>query len=106
MLEHGFLRQPSRPAAAMAQVGEQQLERGRGHVGHRLADRRQLGPDGGRGRGVVEADDGEVAGHMQPWRWATLITAAAISSLLAKIAVGGLRRDRAAARPRQGPSGR
>ena len=56
---------PAGAAAAMAEIGEQQLQAAAGHVRHRLADGRQLGPDGGRRRGIVEADDGQVARHVQ-----------------------------------------
>ena len=66
------------------------LDRRAGHGGDRLADGRELRPDGRRRRSVVETDDGQVARHVQPRRCATETAAAAMSSLLAKIAVGGL----------------
>mmetsp|Transcript_15034 Transcript_15034/g.35522 ORF Transcript_15034/g.35522 Transcript_15034/m.35522 type:complete len:252 (+) Transcript_15034:2216-2971(+) len=46
-------------------MAHQQVHRGAGHLHDGLAHRGQLGPDGGRQRRVVEADDGQVAGHVQ-----------------------------------------
>ena len=90
--------------AARADLAHQGLDGGARHLGHGLMDGAELGPDGGGDGRVVKADDGQVARHIQAWRCATATAAAAMSSLAAKMAVGGVEGQKALGRI-EAPSG-
>jgi hypothetical protein len=52
--------------AALPDRLNQQIESRFGHLRDRLMDRGQLRPNGRCGRGVVESDDRQVPGHIEP----------------------------------------
>ena len=76
---------------ALADIAQEQLDRRSGHGGDRLANG-CIPPNGRRRRVSSKPTTDKSRGTSSPRRCATETAAAAMSSLLAKIAVGGLLR--------------